>query len=186
MPFYCRLVCSLLMALLLAGCCANDACDCNDARADALYLRFRVAADSVGTAATSFGRQELDTVAVLRYPLPVGIAPKAPRDSVTLVRPRAQVTDDLVLDNNAPFPAGTGRKLNSFEYRVLLVRANRAGRVRVTHEYVVRNIDLSGQLEGDGCCTCYRNTHKSATVNGVVYDVTEVGRQRVPIVLGKR
>lgn len=48
--------------------------------------------------------------------------------------------------------------------------------------YVLRDINLRGELEGTGCCTCYRNTAKTVALNGRRYDLTEKD-DRLPVPL---
>jgi len=161
-------------ALLLAGCCANEACDCQDARADALYFRFLI--DDAGTNAQAFRSSEVDTVWVLRYALPLNSS--ARHDSISLVRPGTRASELFVLDNNRPFSLVSGRKLHNYEYELRF-----RDRSRALRRFRVANINLDGDFEGDGCCTCYVNRRKTAEVNGRAYTLTETDRQPVIITL---
>lgn len=174
----------VLGSFVVAGCCANNVCDCDDRYADALYFRFQVGADSLTGA--DFGRAEVDTVYVLRYPLPVTLPNSGSHDSVAILPTAARVFGDtLFLNNKGPFALTTGRKVNSYEY-VLLVGDRRRQQFR---RYVVSNIRLKGSFEGDGCCTCYVNSGKSLTVSSDTqnnsYDVTETAGRPVVITLRK-
>lgn len=174
----------LLGSLLVAGCCANNVCNCDDRYADALYFRFQVGPDSL--TGPDFGRAEVDTVYVLRYPLPVTLPNSGAHDSVAILpTPAREFGDTLFLNNKGPFALTTGRKVNSYEY-VLLVGDRRRRQFR---RYVVNNIDLKGSFEGNGCCTCYANSSKSLTVSDGArskdYDVTETAGKPVVIMLSK-
>lgn len=187
---------------LVAGCCANNTCDCDDLQADSLFLVLannRVNADTV---ATSFTRAELDTVYIQRY------APERPAtattplqpagalsDPVTIVRAQQSVINSallrklnratppltpattIVISNTAPFsPGTTGGKLNAYNY-VLTVQ-DRSTLTRRTYKYELRNITLTGQYNATGCCTCYENSKKQFTLigrNTRTIDVTESG-----------
>ncbi|MDO7876284.1 hypothetical protein Q5H93_16185 [Hymenobacter sp. ASUV-10] len=178
----------LLGSLLVASCCANDSCDCKDSRADALYFRFRIGADSL--TGLDFGRSEVDTIYLLRYPLPLTLPNSGAHDSVALLPADTTRRSNLTgttffLNNNGPFALATGRKVNSYEY-VILVGDRKRQQFR---RYIVNNISLKGKFEGDGCCTCYVNSGKSATVNSATrdstYTLTEMPGQRPIIELTK-
>jgi hypothetical protein len=167
-------------SLLMVGCCANNVCDHDDSLADALYFKFRVGPDSV--TGPDFGRNEVDTVYVLRYPLPVTLPNSGAHDSVALL-PTATVRQPngvFYLNNQAPFALAARRKVNSYEY-VLLVGNRRRQQFR---RYIINDIRLKGSFEGDGCCTYYVNTGKFATVHSAdrdsTYTLTETdGKPRV-------
>lgn len=163
---------------LFAGCCANSVCDCQDERADALYFRFPI--DDSGANPRAFLSSEVDTLWLLRFNRDTDTTSLPRRDSVNIRRPLAQAADPLVLNNNAPFAAVGARKLNAFEYHIRLL--DRSGQLR---SFVVRNIQLQGDFEGDGCCTCYTNSFKAAEVNGQAYTLTETNRQPVVITLAR-
>jgi len=168
----------------LAGCCANNVCDCQDARADALTLRFRVSENPVANPG-SFAPTDVDTVYLLRFALPLpGDSGRIPHDSVRLVRPAAQAANPFIINNNAPFSPVPGRKLDRYAYtvfvRLLGSPQDKAGR----KSYKLTDITLRGKLDGTGCCTCYRNTTKTAALNKQRYDLTEKDdRQPVPLEL---
>lgn len=143
----------LLMAggLLLSGCCANDVCDCNDADADVVELRF----------ASSFSNTDLDTVVIQRFavPLPAGGKP----DVVTLIRPAAQSRDSIRLNNGTPFPQIGTTRLDGYRY-VLQYYVTRPGnKPALTTLLNVSAIKLKGSIEGDGCCSCYFNSKKTVS-----------------------
>lgn len=169
-----------LLSALLAGCCANNRCECADERADALYLKFQVGADGAPASTTLFEPNEVDTVYVLRYALPQVPNTKVPHDSVALIRGPLQTNNVIIINNNAPFAAVSGRRLNSFSYLVFVKLTNRQRK-----EFKVQDIALKGSLEGDGCCTCYRNSYKKAAVDSIPYTVTETDQQPVEIPLFK-
>ncbi|RZK99524.1 MAG: hypothetical protein EOO62_24725, partial [Hymenobacter sp.] len=131
---------------LLAGCCANNANNCDDLQADSLFLvpaNNRVNADTVST---SFTRAELDTVYLQRYApatpkrpatstLPeIPAQPKGPlSDPVSIVRTQQSIVNSalarklskagltaantIVISNTTPFsPSTTGGKLNAYNY----------------------------------------------------------------------
>jgi hypothetical protein len=157
-------------ALLLAGCCANNTCDCQDSLADAIYFRFRTSGPN------SFLSSEVDTVKVVRYPLPItGTVTPAP-DSITLVRLPARTADSIVLGNAIPFTS-TGRRLNRYRF---VLRLQHPARV-----FGLSGIQLQGSFEADGCCSCYRNSYKAVNINGQAYDITETNQTPVVIELTK-
>ncbi len=171
----------LLFLLLLVGCCANNRCDCNSARADALALQFAAVPD-VDADPTHFGVSEVDTVIVLRYAVLPGAATPLAHDSVALVRSLARANDLIYLDNTAPFAAVGGRKLDAFRYRVRVLRNDRQRKY-----FDLDSIGLRGQYVGDGCCTCYRNTRKTARLDGSRrVDVTDRDGMPQPLVLTKK
>jgi hypothetical protein len=188
---------------LVAGCCANDACNCDDLQADSLYLVLatnRVNADTVGT---SFTRAELDTVYIQRY------APERPATGTTPLQPAGALSDPvaivraqqgvinsalrrklsnatpplvpattIVISNTAPFtPGTTGGKLSAYNY-VLTVQ-DRSTLTRRAYVYNIENITLQGQYNATGCCTCYENSQKTFRLRSVrntrTIDVTESG-----------
>jgi hypothetical protein len=178
-------------ATLLAGCCANNVCDCNDSRADAIYLRYQV--DGI----SAFRPEEIYTISVLRFKvLPKLATDKPVYDSVAFVRTASTVNQPIVINNNAPFGQASSLKLNNYEGYVLKVGT--AG--RVIQQDVLQNIKLSGSFEADGCCTCYRNISKTADLVAVgttdrryntaglpvtSYTLTETDGQPVPIVIAR-
>ncbi|GAA4369583.1 hypothetical protein GCM10023185_43350 [Hymenobacter saemangeumensis] len=169
---------TLLGTVLLAGCCANNVCDCQDSQADAFYFKFLV--DDTGANPLAFRSSEVDTVWMLRFALPLSTAARPPRDSVGFIRPAAQAGEPITLNNAAPFAAATNLKLHRYEYELQF-----RDRSRMLRRFRVRNIALQGAFEADGCCTCYRNSRKAAEVNGQTYDTTETNQQPVVITLGR-
>ncbi|WP_310395129.1 hypothetical protein [Hymenobacter sp.] len=145
-------------ALLLSGCCANDVCDCQDEQADAIRVRFSPA----------FSPSDLDTLIVKRYSLPLSPASKV--DSVTLVQGAGQERDSItvVLNNNTPFAAVGANKLDKFGYQIRYLTQQPRQKPKPTTVLIIESIQLDGQLDGDGCCTCYTNSLKTVTakVNG--------------------
>ncbi|MFD1466844.1 hypothetical protein ACFQ48_01310 [Hymenobacter caeli] len=176
---------------LLAGCCANNVCDCQDERADAFYFKFVKVADN---SANGFNEKtELDTVQFRRYALPLDAkgqplsAPKATShytnfrdyadsidvangyDLVTFIRSpatrtNAVQTDSLLLNNNLPFTQQGSRKLNTYLYRIEVRRGPGQLLRNDPRRYELTTIRLVGEFDGTGCCTCYRNTSKTAVL----------------------
>ncbi|AMJ64936.1 hypothetical protein AXW84_05490 [Hymenobacter sp. PAMC 26628] len=168
----------------LAGCCANNVCDCNDARADAFYFKF-------DTGTGGFVATELDTVVLKRYALrldakglPTLIKTVLPTYtayadsldkagtfdqvnvvrnvglSATATRPRV-TTDTVVINNNAPFTQAGPRKLSTYLYRIEVRRAPGQLLRDNPRRYQVDSLALTGEFYGTGCCTCYRNLSKT-------------------------
>jgi len=187
---------------LVAGCCANNACDCDDLQADSLFLVLannRVNADTVNT---SFTRAELDTIYIQRYAPErpaMGTTPAQPAgvlsDPVAIVRAQQSVINSallrklklamppltpantIVISNTAPFsPGTTGGKLSAYNY-VLTVQ-DRSALPRRTYVFNIENITLQGQYNATDCCTCYENSKKEFRLvgkNSRLVDVTESG-----------
>lgn len=187
-----RFLLPLGLGALLAGCCANEACNCQDQLADALFFRF-------DTGPGGFvPRTELDTVVVKRYALPLDSAgrPNLKRltpqnkkiksftdladsldrvgsfDLATLARStagraNAVQTDTVVLNNTLPFAQSGARKLNAYLYRIAVRRAPGQLLRNNPRRYEVKDVALRGEFDGNGCCTCYRNTLKTATLVNV-------------------
>ncbi|OGX84670.1 hypothetical protein [Hymenobacter glacialis] len=138
----------LLGALLFSGCCANNTCDCQDARADAINLRF----------SSAFTAADLDTIVVQRSPLPFSATNKV--ESVTIIRTAAQLRDTLRINNNAPFPQVSTTKLDGYRYVIQYLTQQPKSKPAATTLLIINEVALSGRLDGDGCCTCYINTEK--------------------------
>jgi hypothetical protein len=185
-----KILCSipgLLMLLALAGCCANDICNCPDTGlADALQFRFNYTThrQTSGGKFVSFNASDIDTVRIYRTSLNPDITTI---DSVTIGRPlvinqgdtliatTTQVAssnggtrpvdkqDIIVINNATPFPPSGGTKLDSYNYRISLIR-NRSGNRKPTYSYYLTNIFLDGDYEANGCCSCYRNSGKAFTL----------------------
>ncbi|TPG72112.1 hypothetical protein EAH73_02390 [Hymenobacter nivis] len=173
----------------LAGCCANNVCDCDDARADAFYFKFDTGPNGFVPAT------ELDTVVLKRYTLQLddkgrpaliktnkktytayadsldnaGVFDQAnvvryiPPASATPLRPRV-ATDTVIVNNNAPFTQAGPRKLNTYLYRVEVRRAPGQLLRNNPRRYELSKISLTGEFYGTGCCTCYRNLSKTGVL----------------------
>ena len=145
--------------MLLAGCCANNVCDCpNEAQADAIRIVFDRTTFPVAA--------ELDTLVLVRYlrlgPQNQGPLPKP--ETVTLVRTAAQIAanDTVVINNTTPFSQLGSARLDAFSY-VLRYYPNSKPKVRPSKRaLVIDSVRLSGSFEGNGCCTCYTNSRKEA------------------------
>ncbi|MCC3158333.1 hypothetical protein LJ737_13875 [Hymenobacter sp. 15J16-1T3B] len=158
----------LLCAALFAGCCGSVSCNCQNYRADALLFNFKPG---------SFTAAQLDTVLLVRSVYPrdtstttaTGIT-YAKGDTASIVRDRSLVfTTPIVLDNAEPFAAVNGRKLGdstaSKSYRYTILVREPARRGRVVARYYIGRVQLRGQYEADGCCSCYRNESKQFTLS---------------------
>lgn len=207
-----RLIAFLGVAGALAGCCANNVCDCNDARADAFYFKFDTGAGGFAPAT------ELDTVVLKRYTLRLdakglpaliktnqltytayadsldkaGVFDQVNvvRSMATAIRPRV-TTDTVVINNNAPFTQAGPRKLDTYLYRIEVRRAPGQLLRNNPRRYELGKISLVGEFYGTGCCTCYRNTSKTGVLinldkanSDTPYVVTETD-QVVPIPITK-
>lgn len=148
LPFRPSAALFLGVALLLSGCCANNVCDCQDEQADALELRF----------GAGFSAAELDTIVVLRSPLPY--KPTTKMETVTLVRAPAQAQTALVLNNGTPFAQVGTAKVNAYRYEIQYLAKLPTGRSVPATVLVIDSTRLRGSLQGDGCCTCYANAEK--------------------------
>ncbi|MCI1186133.1 hypothetical protein MON38_01785 [Hymenobacter sp. DH14] len=156
-----RLVACAGLALLLAGCCANNVCDCpNEAQADAIRIVFD---------RSKFTTDDLDTLALVRYlhydmKNRPAILPKP--ETAIIVRTAAQlaVNDTLIINNATPFTQLGSARLDTFSY-VLRYYPGTKPRVRAGKRLlVIERVKLSGSFEGDGCCTCYSNSRKLVQV----------------------
>ena len=150
---------------LLGGCCANNVCDCDDANADAIKLRFSTTA--AGPTGQTFAAADLDTLIIQRSPRPYRVANKF--ETVTLYRTAAQAGDSIMLNNGTPFSQVGSTKLSGYRYVVqyLAHPASAPGRKGVpTAVAVIDSVALGGALVGTGCCTCYTNTRKAVHLNG--------------------
>lgn len=199
------LSCALGSAFLLAlaGCCANNPCDCQDLLADSLYFSFKTS----GTGA--FSLNEIQNVYLARYDstklnansdlLPL------PRNQRTTKALRSHLGDDLhiadttglvVISNNAPFTAASSTaKLSNYTYRLYVPQDSTVAGTVKKHTYTIFTLDrirLIGRYQADGCCTCYENSFKRVRIRGGSYpspgnvlNVTEAGRgsNRVPVVI---
>jgi hypothetical protein len=182
--------------LALAGCCANDTCDCQDYLADALFFRFNYTPHRLSASGrfASFNAQDIDTIRIYRR----SIIPSTLRDTIGYVRQLDSVTvvrqldtrtspgdtliatrvlstsansstttlvdQDLIVINNAsPFATRGSAKLDSYTYRIGVLRS-RTGRRKPSPIYYITNIQLQGRYNADGCCTCYENTAKTYTL----------------------
>lgn len=143
-------------AALLAGCCANDTCDCNDQLEDAIQVRFNVS-DTTQANSPGFRLREVNTIRLVRYRLAVDGSTPATPDTVVLQRPKTQAADPIIIANTAPFAISGTLKVNAYRYAILLTNANRRA-PQVRQRYDLTDIQLSGGFQADGCCTCYENT----------------------------
>lgn len=137
-----------LVALLLGGCCANTPCDCDDAQADAINLRF----------SDAFTAADLDTIVVQRSPLP--FSPTNKVESAVILRTAAQRRDTLRINNTTPFPQVGATKLDGYRYVIQYFTQEPGSKPAARTLLTINDVDLGGRLEGDGCCTCYVNTEK--------------------------
>lgn len=158
LPFRFSAVLLLGLGLLLPGCCANNVCDCpGEAQADAIKLVFSQKDFPFAT--------ELDTIVLQRYPLVIipasGTNPGTKPETATLIRTAAQAYDTIVINNSTPFGQVSTAKLDQYQYYVRYFPAPR--KARPAFAAVIDEVTLRGNLDGNGCCTCYTNTQKSIT-----------------------
>ncbi len=195
------------LLVLAAGCCANNACNCQDTLEDSIYLTL----NDDPTKGKAFTAAELDTVYLLRYnPLTAG----RNYDSIPLTRALlihqqrhtpllaqklilagidtskggkdypTRTPNTIVLSNTFPFaPGTTGGKLSSYYYS--LVVKDKSVKPTQTYTFAINQINLKGQYNADGCCTCYKNILKQARVNGVAKGLTEAQGDPIPVILYK-
>ncbi|RYY20643.1 MAG: hypothetical protein EOO36_02835 [Cytophagaceae bacterium] len=169
----------LAASLALAGCCANNSCNCQDELADALSFRINYTRHRqyVGNVAVSFNASDIDTIRLYRS----SRRPTATdttgfvrqNDSVTVARAltNANANGDTTLvgsgtfliNNAAPFAGNGTTKLTGYNYRIGVIR-NRRGNRKPIAIYYLTNVALQGRFEGTGCCTCYQNTGKQYTL----------------------
>ncbi|SDY06414.1 hypothetical protein SAMN04488069_105161 [Hymenobacter psychrophilus] len=151
------------MATALAGCCGSTACECDDQFADAVGLQF--SADTTGPNPTGFRAREVATVYLVRVPRDTAQRPRA--DTVQLLRPVAQFSQPVVINNTTPFTQAGNRKLDAYSYQLYLATAPR---VKPSFSFVVDSVRLSTDFRAEGCCTCFENSSKLVftTRNGQV------------------
>lgn len=168
----------LLAAAVLAGCCGANSCDCQDYRADALAFQF--SADSLN--GTGFRRAEIDTILLVRYPHPddsttaAATSPLRRPDTVRVFRSPATVfATPVVIDNTEPFATRGGRKLGGYRYAIVVPgqRRRQVPRPPLVKRYYIGRVELRGNLQSDGCCTCYQNTRKAFYLDNTLIDVTD-------------
>lgn len=175
--------------LLLAGCCANDVCNCDDLFADSLYFSFKTSGTNAFTLA------DVDTVYLLRYASGTN---SRPTDSAAIIRSqngtrpysvRQQLTNKnldfntIILSNTYPFAAGSMGKLSQYTYQLRV----RVGDLRrnPTYTYNINNFRVAGRYSADGCCTCYQNESKSAFIRDQYTSFTETAGVPVVVTLEK-
>lgn len=162
------LAASLGLTALLAGCCANNTCECRDLLEDAIQFRFKLGDPAQDP--TSFRPEDVDTVRLVRFRLPV-IDPKSTRppvasipDTIVLVRPTPRrQADTISIANTAPFAISGSQRVNAYRYAVLLTSGSRRA-PKVRYRFGFTEVRLQGGFAADGCCTCYRNESKMANV----------------------
>ncbi len=149
------------LGILLAGCCANNVCDCpNEAQADAIRMVFD---------RSQFSPADLDTLVLVRYLRYDTLRPPVPRpkpETATIIRTAAQLAanDTLLINNATPFGQLGSARLDTFSY-VLRYYPGTKPRVRPSKRLLfIKQVKLSGSLEGNGCCTCYTNSRKLVQV----------------------
>lgn len=148
------------LAMLLAGCCANNVCDCpNEAQADAIRIVFDRSKFTVP--------DELDTLVLVRYlhynpQAPPAVLPKP--EIATIIRTAAQAYDTLLLNNATPLSQLGSARLDTFSYALRYYPGTKPRTRASKLALVIDRVKLSGSLEGNGCCTCYTNSRKLALV----------------------
>lgn len=152
---------ALSAAILLSGCCANNVCDCKDAQADAVQLRF----------SNAFSVSDLDTILIQRYPLKYTAATKP--ETVTLIRTVTHARDSILLDNATPFPQLGSARLNRYRYVVQYYVQLPGSKSLATTAYIIDSLHIRGSLEGNGCCTCYTNAEKTIFAKDSVFNLKQ-------------
>ena len=104
---------ALLAAALLAGCCANNTCDCQDELEDAIQLRFKTS-DTTSTRPTGFRLAELDTIRIVRYRLN-----STATDTVVRTRRKAEADKALVISPETPFNPNSSARPGLYRFAVL-------------------------------------------------------------------
>ena len=188
MPFFSRAAGQtflLAAASLLAGCCANNTCDCRDDLADAFSLRFEIA-EAGQPAGTAFQPYEVRTFTLRRYDTARVAAGMPVRyDSVVISRPVAQAGAPIILRAAAPLPAVGSRRISSYRYVVRVQDLVRRAQRLPPREFRLDSIRLKGDFMADGCCTCYRNRSKAVRVNGRTVAAETVDNQPLSVILRK-
>lgn len=167
----------LPLLLLLAGCCANNVCDCaGEAQQDAVKLVFKS-----GSQPGSFRSADLDTLVLQRFPKinKTNVRP----DVVTIVRVAPQPGDTITLNNTSPFAQQGTTKLNGYSYRVRFLHHDPGRRNNAALALTIDSVQLRGSLEGNGCCTCYTNSYKAIYVRALKDTVKTVADSLVLVVL---
>jgi hypothetical protein len=195
-------VCAPLLALV-AGCCANNANNCDDLLADSLYFTLKDAPDpSISGDTSYFSDAELDTVYLQRYtPARAAVPGSTPAtagaysDPVSIIRKQQSVglnsaiakklkdnrlpLTTLIISNNSPFsPSFSGGKLNAYSY--LLTVQDRSVRPRKTYSFAIDNIVLKGQY-----AKSFRVNNGFLTPD-LSPDVTETGGVPIVTTLSKK
>ena len=113
-------------------------------------------------------------------PLPTGAKP----DIVTLIRSEARSRDSIRLNNNTPFAQVSTTKLDGYRYVLQYYVARPGSKPVLTTLLNINKIELQGNLDGDGCCTCYNNSKKTVYVrrDGLAQD-SVFDLKRTPFVL---
>jgi hypothetical protein len=143
---------ALITGLLLSGCCANNVCNCNDAQQDVIKIIFSQGPQGFTTA-------ELDTLVLVRYPLRYDSLTTIP-ETVTLIRPGAQPTDTIFLNNSTPFAQVGTARLNQYRYQIRYRSPIRPRETKPATILIIDQVTLKGSFDGNGCCTCYTNYDK--------------------------
>lgn len=156
-------------AFALAACCGSVACDKQDDYADALLFRFNLDRNSpLG----GFSPADVDTVYLRRHTIPASSAIKSTFETVQLVRLQSNAAQSITLNNNTPFTYTNSLKLNGYRYTLFVLRYPATSKPKIidTVRYSIDNIRLAGNYQGDGCCTYYENTSKTADVSEMKVD----------------
>jgi hypothetical protein len=162
----------------VAGCCGSVSCNCQDGAADAVTIRFDL--DSLNR---GFSSAEVDSVYIRRIARDTAqhLAP----DSVLLVRPRSTAAQPIILNNARPLAANGTRKLSDYRYILRLPTPRKVPATGAYKRYFIDQIELDGNFQADGCCTCYQNTEKIVYFNNRAYNQTTPGQEDT-VVLSRR
>ncbi|RZL08506.1 MAG: hypothetical protein EOO62_15175, partial [Hymenobacter sp.] len=182
---------SLLIMAALAGCCANNSCNCNDALADALFFKINYTSHRQynGLTPTSFSARDVDTIRIYRTNRPPTTGNTSgfiqTTDVVTIARqavPGRISPSDTTIANEVDVATTTGTTRLVNQDLVVINNASpfaststtklsgydyrievvQRGKILAT--YSLTNVALAGRYDANGCCTCYQNTGKTYTL----------------------
>ena len=160
-------VCLLLLIAGLDGCCGQQICDCFSEEEDRILLRFDL--DSLHQ---GFRRAETRGTYVVRFAQPGFGQP------IDTVRENAGQSGlnfySYGIALNYLFkPLGSVNGPVGYSYAIVLPALQR--------RYQLTDLELAGEMRGDRCCQCYRNTHKRLRLDGVYIVADGAGHREVAV-----
>ena len=174
-----RLAAFVGFGMLLAGCCANNVCDCpNEAQADAIRIVFDSTKYQI--------RSELDTLVLVRSLRPdrkkqSALLPKP--ETAILIRPAKQAYAPIIISNTAPFSQFGSARLDTFTYTVRYYPESNQKLRPSKRALKVDSVRLSGSFEGNGCCTCYANSRKLAFFKDTLTGPSRINLKDKPAII---